>query len=84
MLNSGKCVALYSTLWAKKLHCEYFISWLFLWPYMSVGHELDVGQNHVRTTSYIVLSWCQPTKLNHLAGSCFEVYKGIPKAFWLF
>ena len=50
---------------------------------VTVGHELDRGQKRVRTTSCSVLIGWQPTKLTHLVGCCFEVYKDCPRAFWL-
>ena len=47
------------------------------------GRELDIGQKNVTTPSCSVLSGWQPTKLTHLIGSYFEVYKDCPIAFWL-
>ena len=60
--------------------------WLTIFYDLSVPdcHELDRGQKHVKITSYNVLTWWQPTKLTHLVGSCFEVCKDCPRAFWLF
>ena len=48
-----------------------------------VGHELHIGQIHIKTASCSVLTRWQPTKLTYLVGSNFEVYKDCPRAFWL-
>jgi hypothetical protein len=50
---------------------------------LTVGYELDRGQKHVRGASYNVLVRWQLTRLTHLVGSCFGVYKDCPTAFWL-
>lgn len=48
-----------------------------------IGYNWTMGKKNIRTTSYNVLSRCQPTKLNHLVVRYFEVHKGSPRAFWL-
>ena len=48
------------------------------------SHVLDRGQTRIRTASCSVLTRWQPIKLTHLVGSCFEVYKDFPRAFWLY
>jgi hypothetical protein len=50
---------------------------------VTAGHELDRGQNCVMTVSCNVLIGWQPTKLTHLVGSFFEVYKDFLRGFWL-
>lgn len=62
---------------------EFFTSWLFLYIIVLVGHELNNGQEWIKTTSYNGLWGCQPTKFNQLIGSCFHINKGSPIAFWL-